>query len=87
MYSAARRHERRPDVIDELRKHYRITDVIDYSAAEEGGVYLEGTGSLVLDHENKIAYASLSQRTHRGDPAKILSRLRLRAGHVSERER
>jgi hypothetical protein len=64
MYSAARRRERRTEVIDELRHHYQIADVIDYSAAEEGGRYLEGTGSLVLDHENKIAYASLSQRTH-----------------------
>jgi hypothetical protein len=64
MYSAARRLERRHDVIDELRKHYRITDVIDYSACESDGRCLEGTGSLVLDHVNKIAYASLSQRTH-----------------------
>ena len=64
MYSAARRLERRHDVIDELRKHYRINDVVDYSACETDGRCLEGTGSLVLDHVNKIAYASLSQRTH-----------------------
>src|SRR5918997_1279934 len=64
MYSAARRRERRHDLIDELRKHYRIDDVVDYSACEEQGHCLEGTGSLVLDHVNKIAYASLSHRTH-----------------------
>ena len=64
MYSPARRLERRHDVIEELRKDYRITEVIDYSAAETEGRCLEGTGSLVLDHVNKIAYASLSQRTH-----------------------
>jgi len=64
MYSAARRRERRQDVIDELRKHYRITAVVDYSAGEEEGRCLEGTGSLVLDHVHKLAYASLSQRTH-----------------------
>ncbi len=64
MYSAARRRERRPDVIDELRKYYRIKEVIDYSADETDEHYLEGTGSLVLDHVHKIAYASLSQRTH-----------------------
>jgi hypothetical protein len=64
MYSAARRLERRHDVIDELRKHYRINEVIDYSACETDGRCLEGTGSLVLDHVNKIAYACLSQRTH-----------------------
>lgn len=64
MYSVARRRERRLDVIDELRKHYRITDVVDYSSCEGEGRCLEGTGSLVLDHVNKIAYASLSHRTH-----------------------
>ena len=64
MYSAARRRERRQDLIDELRKHYRITAVVDYSSCEEQGHCLEGTGSLVLDHVNKIAYASLSHRTH-----------------------
>jgi len=64
MYSAARRRERRQDVIDELCKHYRVTRVVDYSAGEKHGHWLEGTGSLVLDHAQKIAYASLSQRTH-----------------------
>jgi hypothetical protein len=64
MYSAARRRERRQDVIDELRKHYCVTGVVDYSAGEEQGRCLEGTGSLVLDHAHKVAYASLSQRTH-----------------------
>lgn len=63
MHSPARRRERRAEVIDELRKNYRITQVLDYSAAELDGRFLEGTGSLVLDHVNKIAYASLSQRT------------------------
>ncbi len=64
MYSAARRPERRHDVIEELRKHYQITGVVDYSASEGEGRCLEGTGSLVLDHVNKLAYASLSHRTH-----------------------
>lgn len=64
MYSATRRKERRHDVIEGLREHYRITEVIDYSASEAGDRALEGTGSVVLDHVNKIAYASLSQRTH-----------------------
>jgi len=64
MYSEARRRERRPDVIDELRKHYRVSQVIDYSGCEKEGRCLEGTGSLVLDHVNKLAYACLSHRTH-----------------------
>ena len=64
MYSKLRRRERRQDIVEELRKHYRVTDVIDYSAFEDEGCYLEGTGSLVLDHPNKIAYVSLSNRSN-----------------------
>jgi hypothetical protein len=64
MYSALRRRERRQDIVEELRKHYRVTDVIDYSAFEDEGCCLEGTGSLVLDHLNRIAYVSLSNRSN-----------------------
>jgi hypothetical protein len=64
MYSALRRRERRQDIVEELRKHYRVTEVIDYSTLEDEGCYLEGTGSLVLDHLNKIAYVSLSNRSN-----------------------
>lgn len=64
MYSALRRPERRRDIIEELRKHYRVTEVIDYSEFEDEGCCLEGTGSLVLDHPNKIAYVSLSNRSN-----------------------
>src|SRR5436305_4140772 len=55
MYSALRRRERRHDIVDELRKAYHVTQVIDYSVFENEGCCLEGTGSLVLDHPNKIA--------------------------------
>jgi hypothetical protein len=65
MYSAARRNERRRDVIDELSKIYRISALVDYSFYEKRNLYLEGTGSLVLDHINRIAYVSLSKRAHR----------------------
>src|SRR5213078_2888369 len=64
MYSALRRRERRQDIVEELRKHYRVTEVIDYSVFEEEGCRLEGTGSLVFDHLNNIAYASLSNRSN-----------------------
>jgi hypothetical protein len=64
MYSKLRRRERRPDIVEELRKHYRVTEVIDYSAFEDQGCCLEGTGSLVFDHLNKIAYVSLSNRSN-----------------------
>src|SRR6266581_6223316 len=64
MYSALRRRERRQDIIEELRNHYRVTEVIDYSLFEDDGCCLEGTGSLVFDHLNKIAYVSLSNRSN-----------------------
>jgi hypothetical protein len=64
MYSALRRRERRQDIVEELRKQYRVSEVIDYSAFEDEGCCLEGTGSLVLDHLNKIAYVSLSNRSN-----------------------
>jgi hypothetical protein len=64
MYSALRRRERRQDIVEELRKHYRVTELIDYSPFEDEGCYLEGTGSLVFDHVNKIAYVSLSNRSN-----------------------
>ncbi len=64
MYSNLRRRERRQDIVEELREHYRVTQVIDYSAFEDEGCYLEGTGSLVFDHLNKFAYVSLSNRSN-----------------------
>jgi hypothetical protein len=65
MYSPTRRKERRRDVIDELGKSYRIDALVDYSPYEQRGLYLEGTGSLVLDYINRIAYVSLSKRSDR----------------------
>jgi len=65
MYSPLRRRERRHDIIEQLRKHYRVTELVDYSTFEKKGYCLEGTGSLVLDHLNKFAYVSLSNRSSR----------------------
>jgi hypothetical protein len=64
MYSVLRRRERRQDIVEELRKRYRVSKVIDYSVFEDEGCYLEGTGSLVFDHLNRIAYVSLSNRSN-----------------------
>jgi hypothetical protein len=64
MYSLLRRRERRQDIVEELRKHYRVTEVIDYSRFEDESHYLEGTGSLVFDHLNNVAYVSLSNRSN-----------------------
>src|SRR5437667_9824275 len=56
MYSALRRRERRQDIIEELRNHYQVTEVIAYSPFEDGGCCLEGTGSLVFGPLNTMSY-------------------------------
>ena len=62
MYSANRRRERRSDVLELLKAQYRVQDVIDYSGLEADGVFLEGTGAMVLDHIGRIAYTAQSNR-------------------------
>jgi hypothetical protein len=64
MYSPNRRRERRQDVIDALKANYRVQDVIDYSGLEPDGLFLEGTGAMVLDHISRVAYVCQSQRAH-----------------------
>lgn len=65
MFSPNRRQERRKDNIEILmKKGFKISDIIDLTFFENDGQYLEGTGSLILDRVNKIAYACRSQRTH-----------------------
>ncbi|HEY5320643.1 MAG TPA: arginine deiminase-related protein [Galbitalea sp.] len=65
MYSSSRRSERRADVIETLKREYRVQDIIDYSGLEYDDIFLEGTGAMVLDHTNRVAYVA---RSHRADP-------------------
>jgi hypothetical protein len=63
MFAKNRRLERREDVFDILEeKGFQINDIMDYTSAEEDGIFLEGTGSVVLDRENETAYCALSPR-------------------------
>jgi hypothetical protein len=66
MHSASRRPERRQEVIDAAVRElgFSVTRVLDLSHHEGQGRFLEGTGSLVLDHVERVAYACLSPRTH-----------------------
>lgn len=64
MEAEARRNERNPDAIELIKREYSSNKTIDLTHYEDQQMFLEGTGSLVLDHESKIAYASLSSRTH-----------------------
>jgi hypothetical protein len=63
MYAANRRLERNPAIIQQLSQRFRIDRTLDFSNLEHEGRFLEGTGSMVLDRDNKIAYACLSPRT------------------------
>ncbi|WP_196885211.1 citrulline utilization hydrolase CtlX [Aureivirga sp. CE67] len=64
MFAENRRKEKREDVLDLLEeKGFHIENVVDYSEAEFDDIFLEGTGSFILDRVNKIAYACISQRT------------------------
>lgn len=63
MFTPNRRLERRKEVIDEVRKNFYVREVRDISGYEEEDKILEGTGSIVFDHQFKIAYACTSPRT------------------------
>ncbi|EAZ80892.2 amidinotransferase family protein [Algoriphagus machipongonensis] len=65
MFSPNRRLERRKDLIEMLmHKGYQVSDILDLSFFENDGQYLEGTGSMVMDHESKTIFACYSERTH-----------------------
>ena len=63
MQAENRRLERREDIIRRLEEKFKVNHIIDLSRFEKQDKYLEGTGSMVLDRENRIAYACLSPRT------------------------
>ena len=67
MEAENRRLERRLDIIETLKNEhgFYVKNIIDMSYLEDKEEYLEGTGSMILDHVNKIAYACLSSRTHK----------------------
>jgi hypothetical protein len=63
MFADNRRRERREEILDVLEeKGFQIENIVDYTSAEEDGFFLEGTGSLLLDRVNGVAYCALSPR-------------------------
>ncbi len=64
MYAKNRRQERREDIFLLLQeKGFYIEQIIDYSSAEKEHIFLEGTGSIILDREHRYAYLALSDRS------------------------
>ena len=67
MYAESRRKEKNKSFIDKLNNNgFNYTLLNDYTNYEEDNVFLEGTGSVVLDRTNKVAYCSISKRSDPG---------------------
>lgn len=64
MFAQNRRLERKPAVLDAVEARFTVSKIVDLTKYETAGLFLEGTGSMVLDREHKIAYACLSPRTN-----------------------
>lgn len=65
MFAPNRRLERRLSVLDFVKQNgFPIDKIVDYTSFENNGIFLEGTGSLVLDRQNKIVYCALSERSN-----------------------
>src|SRR5690606_28944346 len=65
MMAQNRRKERQNPVLSELEKQFKIEKIIDLTSNEEQECFLEGTGSIIFDHEFKMAYAAISKRTNK----------------------
>lgn len=63
MNAVSRRSERREDIVDQLQKDYNFKKRYGFEYLEEEEQFLEGTGSMILDRDNRIIYACLSPRT------------------------
>lgn len=66
MFANLRRQERREELIEELEQSYSVLERLDFEKYEASDLFLEGTGSMVLDRVNRIAYACISPRTDAG---------------------
>ena len=63
MFATNRRVERRSDIIESIQNQgFEVAEIDDWSSSENQSLFLEGTGSMIFDHDNKIAYGSVSLR-------------------------
>jgi hypothetical protein len=79
MYAGNRRQERKSHVVEKLEEKFKIENRLDLTTYESKDLFLEGTGSMVLDRQNKIAYACLSERTSKDVLADFCHQLGYRA--------
>jgi len=66
IFAENRRQEKRQDILDQLitENNFHVSNTTDYSYFEKESIFLEGTGSMILDRENSIVYAAISDRMH-----------------------
>jgi len=64
MHAVNRRGERRADIVELLKRKYHVEQVVDFSGLEHDRIFLEGTGAMVLDHQERVAYTARSLRAH-----------------------
>lgn len=79
MLAENRRAERNNPVLDHVRERFLITELIDLTHYEADHQFLEGTGSIVFDYTNKVAYAARSPRTDEAVLSDLVNRLGFRA--------
>jgi hypothetical protein len=63
MFAPNRREERRADIIGALQESFTVSEIQDWAEFENKDKFLEGTGSMVIDHKNKMIYSCISERT------------------------
>jgi hypothetical protein len=66
LQAPSRRLERRTDILELLAQQFQLHEIVDFSAHEVENHFLEGTGSIIFDHQHRMAYACLSPRTDAG---------------------
>lgn len=64
MEAPNRRLERRPAILEEISRHFLVREIVDMSSLEKEGKFLEGTGSMVMDHMARRVYVCHSSRSH-----------------------
>ncbi len=64
MFAHNRRLEKRDEILKTLSNEFEIKTVYDFTEYEADCMYLEGTGSMIIDHQNRFVYACISERTH-----------------------
>lgn len=78
MFAENRRLERREDILQDLQRSFKISEISAFTDWENKSKYLEGTGSLILDRQNKLAYAAISERT----APEVLEEFRTKTGYI-----